>query len=62
MSKMKIYIDEWYPVYGISKMDDYGDIVTIPNELIERFKANEKEFYEIQKELRKLHEEAGYAD
>jgi hypothetical protein len=45
MPKVKIYEDEWYPVYDLWKSNEG---VELPQELIDRYEAVLKEFNEVQ--------------
>ena len=49
--------DEWYPVYCLSEVKDsygFGDTLEIPDELLKRYRLAEKEFHEVQEELKQL--------
>jgi len=55
--KVRIYKDEWYPVYGIDEDNSFGKALDIPKDKIEWILKAEKEFIKTQDYLENIYKE-----
>ena len=60
--KIKIAVDEAYPVYFLNNEESYGDLKEVPNHLLEKWLKVFDSFKEVQGEIANFVGDVNYYD